>query len=187
MMNREPTAIRAYSVASAVALILFGAWYSWKIFQEKQAERDGIRREKLMWRTDSLYRTEVDSFCKRSVPDTLIHRDGLAWYGARTGLPIRSRGRDDGWDWGCFGTSDSGIVIFLALDSGCATGGQGGLWSHSCRMQRQIWDLKRRVGAGTQSSSHSRSLWTFPGDDKVCPAMRHPDPPPDSIGLERCR
>jgi len=186
-MDREPSPLRAFSVASAVALILFGAWRSWKAYQETQAERDGVRRDKLMWRIDSLYPAEVDSFCKRGYPDSLVHRDGLAWYASRTGLPLRVRGREDGWDWGCYGTPDSGLVIFLALDSGCATGGQGGLWNHSCRVQRQTWDLVRKTGSGTHSSSHSRSLWTFPGDDKICPALRRPDPLPDSIGLERCR
>jgi len=186
-MDRDPSPLRAFSVACAVALLLFGGWRSWKAYQEKQAEKDGLRRDAAMWRIDSLHPSSVDSFCKRSFSDSLAHRDAIAWFSSRTGLPLRTRGRDDGWDWGCYGTPDSGIVVFVAFDSGCATGGQGGLWTHSCRLQRQTWDLDRAKGSGNRSSSHSRSLWTFPGDDKVCPALRRPDPPPDTIAQERCR
>ena len=185
-MTREPSPLRAYSVAAAIALVLFGGWHSWKTYQQAQLEKDGKRRDRLLWRADSLYRSPSDSFCKRMWSDTLVHRDGLGWFAARSGLPLRKRGLDDGWQGGGFGTPDSGIVIFLALDSGCATGGKGGLWNHACRLYRQSWDIPRKTGGSPQNVSHSRSLWAYPGEAKVCPLPTRPDPPTDSVVAERC-
>lgn len=174
-------------MAAAFALLLFVGWKSWKAFQEDRAAKEGLRRDRLLWVADSLYAPPVDSFCMRLWPlDTLVRRDGLAWFAQRYELVARRRGRDDGWDWGCFNTRDSGIVVFLALDSGCATGGGKGLWSHACRMQRQSLDLRRGTSSGVRGASSHRSSWTFPGDARICPTPRRPDPPTDSAALDRC-
>jgi len=185
-MTPGTSATRTFSTAAAIAIVLFASWSSWREFQGRRREAEGQRRLRIADSAEIRWPVPIDSFCRRGPGDGLVHRDGIAWIAARTGLPLRGRGRDDGWDWGCLQTPDSGIVLFVALDSGCATYSAGGLWSHSCRLESQAWDLVFRRGSSPRYSYTGRSLWTFPGQSRVCPPTPRPDPPRDSLVQERC-
>lgn len=179
--------MRILPAAAGIALLGFGIWHSWAEFRSRRRQATIDARQVVAETASARYAPSIDSLCHRGAGDSLVHRDGLAWAAARAGLPLRTRGRDDGWDWACLQTPDSGIVVFVALDSGCATGGgSGGLWSHSCRLVTQAWDLEAAQGPSAQFATSARSLWTDPGSSRLCPSRNRPDPPRDSIVQQRC-
>ena len=186
-MAKSASSMWAYPVATGLVVVVFAAWTGWKSFQDRRADQAGSERDRRLRLADSAYPAPIDSFCRRIPPhDTLLHEDGFSWFARNHGLPLRRRGHDEGWEWACLGTADSGIVVFLALDTGCVRGGEGGLWNHSCRVQRQTLDLVHGKFSPSQGGSHQRSLWTFPGESRLCVPGPPSEPPVDSLALERC-
>ncbi len=177
---------RIVPAAAGLALLGFGIWHSWAEFQARRLQAFRDARQTIAAAAMIRYAPPIDSVCHRIGGDSLVPRDGLRWTANRTGLPLRAQGREDGWDWGCLQTPDSGIVLFVALDSGCATGGSGGLWNHSCRLVTQAWDLEAAQGPSAQFVTSARSLWSDPGTSRICPSSNRPDPPVDSVVQERC-
>jgi len=176
---------RAPWAVFGVFIFLIAGWRSCVEFRESRGDAARKARVGLLEKATNRYRIEVDSFCRRGPEDSLEHRDGLAWISGRTGLPLRAHGREDVWDWGCLQTPDSGIVVFVAVDTGCANQ-SGDFWSFSCRLASQTWDLKTSQGVPASFSTSTKSLWKFPGDSKVCPVPRRSAPPQDSALQELC-
>lgn len=186
-MNRELSPLRAGSVALAVALLLFGAWHSWREFQQKRANELAQERrahaDSLIFRFAHL----SDSLCRRGFGDTLLVRDPVEWAMRRHGLRLESRGREGRWDWGCLGTSDSGFVLLVARDSGCVRFSGGALWSDDCHVATLIHDRLTKASTFPQNTTFSRSLWAYPGAHRVCPSSKRPEPPAwDSLAANLC-
>lgn len=185
-MDRDASFLRSVSAAGGIAMILFGSWYSWKEFQSRRFEARRADRMLLVARHADSFPIPTDSLCQRAATDSLVRRDPLGWLPSATGLPTRARGRIQVWDWTCLQTRDSGIVVFVALDTGCGSYRTDGLWSHSCQILSQVWDLDFSQGSGRRSTSHHRSRWTHPGNSRVCPPGTRPDAPAESTIASLC-
>ncbi len=146
--------------------------------ERKEAELQA--RGLLLKKVDSLFRIPTDSFLKRDrgsgKPEMT---DPVKFASDQSGWPIRASGIDSGWKWGCLQTPDSGIVLFLAFDSGCATR-HGEFWTDVVGIRWRSWDLVRKEGGPESHTVSSRTLWSYPGDDRMCLPTRAAHPS-DSI------
>lgn len=178
--------MRTFSAAAGISLILFGAWHSWKVFQERRVASSRQERLLLAQRWADSLDFSSDSLCDRDVSDALVHADPVGWLPRGVGFPLRARGRHEGWDYGCLQLPDSGMVLFAAIDSGCGRYSGEGLWSHSCGVVHQVWDLSTDQGSSRVSTSHARSRWTHPGTARICPSSGRPEAPPESLVTSLC-
>jgi hypothetical protein len=169
--------VRTLFLPLTVAGALFWVWKGWK---EKNIGSREEERSALLQREDSLFRPETDSFCARGANDSLLYRDGLLWAANKYQKTLVKRGSWGQWQWGCLQTESKGVVILLALDSGCARQA-GEFWSHSCGVAWQSWDLQSKTGGTPRQESHNRSLWKFPGQDRICFKESREAPLADSI------
>lgn len=185
-MDRDTSSLRSFSAAAGIAMILFGCWYSWREFQSRRSATRRADRMLLVGRHADSFPVPSDSLCQRSTSDTLVRPDPVGWLPGAMGLPLRTRGRDQVWDWACLQTPDSGIVVFVALDTGCGSYRSSGLWSHGCHVRSQVWDLDFDQGSGLRSTSHHRSRWVHPGNSRVCPPGSRPEAPPESTIVALC-
>ena len=146
--------------------------------ERRQGKLDA--RQILVDRADSGFRIPADTFLVRDIRTGKPRRHLAVEYAAkRVGWPIRAQGRDSGWAWGCLQTPDSGIVLFFSFDSGCAKR-SGEFWSDRVGVRWTAWDLARNQGGPGRNSQNFSSVWSYPGDDRVC-WPGHADHPPDSI------
>lgn len=185
-MDRDTSFLRSVSAAGGIAMILFGCWYSWREFRSRRVFAKRAERMLLVGRLADSLVVPTDSLCQRTASDTLLRPDPLGWLPGAMGLPMRARGRDQTWDWACLQSPDSGIVVFVALDTGCGSYRENGLWSHGCHVMSQVWDLPFDQGSGRRSTSHNRSRWVHPGNSRVCPPGSRPDAPPESTIASLC-
>jgi hypothetical protein len=187
-MTRDPSPMRIWPVAVGVALILLGGWRSWKEFGSR---RDAETARARLAHAESLavrYSDIADSICQRRGRDTLAVRDPVEWTAHRHGLAILNRGREGHWDWGCLRTPDSGFVLLVARDSGCVRFSGGSLWTDACHVATLIHDRKTWASTFPRNTTFSRSLWSYPGADRVCRTNSRPEPPPwDSLAERLCR
>lgn len=185
-MDRDTSSLRSFAAAAGIALILFGAWHSWRVFRQQRLA--GSRSERLLlaqrW-ADSLDFSS-DSLCARDGSDTLVHPDPIGWLPRGVGFPLRARGLHESWAFGCLQLPDSGMVLFAAIDSGCGRYSGDGLWSHSCGVVHQVWDLRTDQGSSRVTTSHSRSRWVHPGPARICPGSPRPEAPPESLVTSLC-
>ncbi|MBK9578968.1 MAG: hypothetical protein IPK50_14020 [Fibrobacterota bacterium] len=176
MPDRRSPFIRLVFLPLSVAgflILLHRGCAEWR--EEKLLAR-GI----LLDRADSSFRIPTDSFFQRQIPSGKpLARDPVEFASKRSGWPIRARGTDSGWKWACLQTPDSGIVEFFAFDSGCATQ-HGQFWSDAMAVHWQAWDLVRKEGGPARHTTSTRSIWSYPGDDRMCLPTRA-DHPPDSV------
>lgn len=185
-MDRDTSSLRTFAAAGGIAMIFFGGWHSWKVFQEGRLQKSRAGRLLLAGKWADSLDFSSDSLCDRDGSDALIHSDPVGWLPRGTGYPLRARGRHEGWDYGCLQLPDSGMVFFAAIDSGCGRYSGNGLWSHSCGVVHQVWDRSTDQGSSRVSTSHARSRWVHPGLARICPSSGRPEAPPDSLISTLC-
>lgn len=166
--------LRLVFLPISVAGILVLAHREWK----KRGIPQGGERRALLDKADTSFHLFGDSLLHRRIgPDG--PQDPLALARRHNGWPLRKSGRDSGWTWGCYQTPDSGIVVFFAFDSGCATQ-QGSFWTDAMSIHWRTWDLLRKDGGPERDVHSSKTYWTYPGDHRMCLPTRA-NHPPDSI------
>lgn len=185
-MDRDTSSLRTFAAAGGIAMIFFGGWHSWKVFQEGRLAQSRTERRLLAERWADSLDFSSDSLCARDGSDALVHSDPLGWLPGGLGHRLRARDRHDGWDFACMQLPDSGMIFFAAIDSGCGRYSGNGLWSHSCGVVHQVWDLEADVGSSRVSTSHARSRWVHPGLARICPSESRPEAPPESLIVRLC-